>query len=102
MVSTGAVDAADYTSRCPPILGRLSDRQNAELRDCVRPKVAAQNATRSVGGVSVDADPIQKVIVLLGASAADGQFDAKATSQTIGAGDGRHYAYGRNTRLQSR
>src|ERR1700732_3357050 len=101
MVGARAVDAADHASRCPPILGRLIDRQNVELRDCIRPKVSPQNAAGSLVGVVVDADPIQQVVVLLGAPAAERQFNSEATAQTVGAGDGRHYSYGRNARLQS-
>ena len=101
-VGAGASDGADDAARRSPVFSALIRGQNGKLGDGVDSQVAAQDAAGSLVGVVVDADPIQKIIVLLRATAADRQLDSISAAQTVGAGDRRHGPYGGDSGLKRR
>ena len=74
LVRSRARNGIDHSAGGLPVLGRIVAGQDGKLLNGVHAQVPAQHAARPAVGIVVDADAVQAIVILLGASPGDGDL----------------------------
>jgi hypothetical protein len=101
LIRASAGDRIDYSARGFAVVRGCVRSNDGELLNCVDAKVRANDATRSAVGVVIDTDTVDAIVILLRASASNGELIAQPSIGTLVADcNGRLSAYCGDTGLE--